>query len=61
VPQGISSGRGLTKSSRTRPSGIVLTVAGIELLVSIHPAGSTTAFAGRPNARSHTSSSPDSR
>ena len=30
----ISSGRGLMKSSRTRPSGSVLTVAGIELFVS---------------------------
>jgi hypothetical protein len=53
----ISSGRGLMKSSLTRPSAIVLTVAGIELFVSTHPAGNTTAFAGRPKLRSHTSSS----
>ena len=33
-------------------------VEGIELFVSIHPAGRTTAFAGRPNPRSQTSSSP---
>ena len=35
----------------------VLTSAGAALFVSTQPAGSTTAFAGRPNARSHTSSS----
>ena len=43
-------GRGLMKSRRTRPSGISLTVAGIELFVSIHPAGSTTALAGAAKA-----------
>ena len=38
-----------------------LTAAGIELLVSIQPCGSTTLLAGRPKPRSQTSSSPVSR
>src|SRR5437762_150575 len=53
-----SSGRGLMKSSRVRPSGSSPIVEGIELLVNIQPLGKTTALNGLPNARSHTSSSP---
>src|SRR5919106_7002294 len=45
----ISSGRGLTKSRRMRPSGVSETRAGIELAVSSQPAGRTTALRGRPN------------
>ena len=58
ITTSISSGRGLMKSSRVRPSGSRPIVAGIVELVSTQPSGSTTALAGRPNARCQTSSSP---
>src|SRR5262245_22354002 len=51
-----SSGRSFMKLSRTRPSLSSDTVAGIALAVTYQPAGSTIAFAGRPNPRSQTSS-----
>src|ERR1700720_4959048 len=35
-------------SSRTRPSASIFTLPGTALAVTYHPAGSTTAFRGRP-------------
>src|SRR4029077_10438685 len=57
----ISSGRPLMKSRRRGPSAVSLTVPGIALFVRYQPAGSTTAFAGRPKERSHTSTPSSSR
>src|SRR5688572_21735515 len=54
----ISSLRLFSNASRWRPSGSCVIVDGIELATTVHPAGNTTLYLGRPKARSHTSSSP---
>jgi hypothetical protein len=55
------SGEPFHKSSRTRPSGSKLTVAGVALAVKYQPAGNTTAFRGRPKLLSNTKSSASRR